>query len=101
MINLKIYFSHKELNEFCRRNQIVKLSFFGSVLRDDFNDESDVDVLVEFDPNARIGLITLAGMEIELGRLLSRCVEIHPKKGISPRFKEEVIQQAQVQYTQA
>jgi uncharacterized protein len=98
MMNPKINFPQKELNEFCRRNRIVKLSFFGSVLRDDFNDESDVDVLVEFDPNARISLIRLAGMEIELGHLLRRRVEIHPQKGINPRFKEEVIQQAQVQY---
>ncbi|MFP4421854.1 MAG: nucleotidyltransferase family protein, partial [Desulfococcaceae bacterium] len=65
-----------DIQEFCRRNQIRRLSFFGSVLRDDFTAQSDVDVLVEFEPEARIGLITLSGMEIELSQIFERQVEI-------------------------
>jgi len=65
---MKIEIPKKGIGTFCRRNHIRKRAFFGSVLRDDFTPESDMDVLVEFEPGARVGLITLAGMEIELTR---------------------------------
>ncbi|MFP4388278.1 MAG: nucleotidyltransferase family protein [Desulfococcaceae bacterium] len=90
-----------DIQEFCRRNQIRRLSFFGSVLRDDFTAQSDVDVLVEFEPEARIGLITLSGMEIELTQILGRRVEIHTLKGLNPRFREEVLEAVEVTYEQA
>ncbi|MFP4033517.1 MAG: nucleotidyltransferase family protein [Thermodesulfobacteriota bacterium] len=90
-----------DIQEFCRRNQIRRLSFFGSVLRDDFTAQSDVDVLVEFEPEARIGLITLSGMEIELTQILGRRVEIHTLKGLNPLFREEVLETAEVTYEQA
>ncbi len=91
----------KKLSEFCRRHRIRRLALFGSVLREDFGPESDVDVLVEFESGARVGLITLAGMEIELGRLLGRRVEMHTVKGLNPRFRDEVLRLAEVQYEQA
>ncbi|NLF32861.1 MAG: nucleotidyltransferase family protein [Planctomycetes bacterium] len=91
----------RELAGFCRRNAIRRLSLFGSVLRDDFRPDSDVDVLVEFETQARVGLITLAGMEIELSRILGRRVEIHTPKGLNPQFREEVLRVAEVQYEQA
>jgi predicted nucleotidyltransferase len=90
-----------DILEFCRRNQIRRLSFFGSVLRDDFTAQSDVDVLVEFEPEARIGLITLSGLEIELSQILGRQVEIHTLKGLNPLFREEVLETAEVTYEQA
>ena len=90
-----------DIQEFCRRNQIRRLSFFGSVLRDDFTAQSDVDVLVEFEPEARIGLITLSGMEIELTQILGRRVEIHTPRGLHPLFREEVLETAEVTYEQA
>jgi predicted nucleotidyltransferase len=54
--------------EFCRRNRIRRLGLFGSILRDDFGPDSDANVLVEFELDASVGLITLAGMELELGQ---------------------------------
>ncbi len=66
-----------EIAEFCRKNKIIKLSLFGSTLRDDFSPDSDVDILVEFDPEARVGLIKLAGMEIELSELIGRKVDLN------------------------
>ena len=101
MEKIKIEVSKEEIAAFCRRHCIRKLSFFGSVLRDDFTPESDVDVLVEFEPDARVGFITLAGMEIELSELLGRRAEIHTAKGSSPYFRDEVLQEAQLQYEQA
>ncbi len=89
-----------KLADFCRCNSIKKLSFFGSVLREDFGTESDIDVLAEFMPDARVGLIKLAGLEIELGRLLGRNVEIHTVKGLNPHFRDEVLASAEVQYEQ-
>jgi predicted nucleotidyltransferase len=87
-----------EIAAFCRRHHVRKLAFFGSVLHDDFAPESDVDVLVEFEPGARVGFITLAGMEIELGQILGRKVEMHTVKGLNPLFRDSVLNQAQVQY---
>ena len=90
-----------DIQEFCRRNQIRRLSFFGSVLRDDFTAQSGVDALVEFEPEARIGLITLSGLEIELSQILGRRVEMHTIKGLHPLFREEVLETAEVTYEQA
>ena len=66
----KIDLSEDKIKDFCQHNRIRRLSLFGSVLREDFGPESDIDVLVEFEPGANVGLITLAGMEIELGQIL-------------------------------
>ena len=97
----RIEIPKEEVADFCRRNHIRRLSLFGSVLRDDFGPDSDVDVLVEFEPSARVGLITLAGMEIELSRLLGRKVEMHTVKGLNPHFRDGVLNLAKVQYEQA
>lgn len=97
----KIEIPEEKLTDFCRRNRIRWLAFFGSVLRDDFMPESDVDVLVEFEPGARVGMITLAGMEIELSGLLGRKAEMHTVKGLNPHFREEVLGLAEVRYERA
>lgn len=98
-VNVKI--SREELAAFCRRNHIRKLAFFGSVLRDDFTPDSDVDVLVEFEPGARIGLIGLAGIENELSRLIGRKVDMNTAGCLSPYFRDEVLHDAEVAYEQA
>jgi len=100
-MNTRIEIPKDEIAGFCRRHSIRRLALFGSVLRDDFSPESDVDVLVEFEPGARVGLIALAGMEIDLGRLLGRRVEMHTLKGLNPHFREEVLGLAEVHYEQA
>ena len=100
-MRVKIEVPTEEIATFCRRNHIRRLAFFGSVLRDDFTPESDVDVWVEFEPSARVGLITLAGMEIELTRLLGRKAEMHTVKGLNPHFRDAVLEQAEVQYEYA
>jgi predicted nucleotidyltransferase len=100
-MSLKIDLSEDRIKDFCQHNRIRRLSLFGSVLREDFGPESDIDVLVEFEPGANVGLITLAGMEIELGQILGYKVEIHTVKGLNPHFRDEVLEQAEVQYEQA
>ena len=100
-MSIKIEIPQAKMEGFCRRNDIRRLALFGSVLRDDFSPDSDVDVLVEFEPRARVGLITLAGMEIELSQLLGRRAEMHTVKGLNPYFRDEVLDLAEVQYEQA
>lgn len=85
---------------FCRRNRVRRLALFGSVLRDDFTEDSDIDILVELEPNHSVGLFGLAGMELELSQILGRHAEIHTISGLNPRFRDEVLQTAEVQYEQ-
>ena len=87
--------------EFCRRHHIRRLSLFGSVLRDDFRPDSDVDVLVEFEPGTRVGLIGLADVEIELAELLGRKVDLNTPGFLSRYSREQVLAEAEVQYDAA
>jgi len=88
-----------EIAEFCRRHHMTRLALFGSVLREDFGPDSDVDVLVEFEPGHVPGLIRLAGMELELSGLLGRRkVDLNTPKCLSSYFRDHVLAEAQVQY---
>ena len=91
----------ERIADFCRRNRIRRLALFGSVLRDDFGPDSDVDVLVEFEPGARVGLLRLAGMEIELGEILGRKVDLCTPGFLSDYFRDQVLAEAEVQYDAA
>ena len=86
------------LTEICRRHHIARLSLFGSALRDDFRADSDVDLLVEFLPDARVGLIGLAGIELELSEAIGRKVDLRTPRDLSPRFRDEVLRTAALQY---
>ncbi len=85
--------------EFCKRNHIRKLALFGSVLTDRFRPESDIDMLVEFEDRARVGLFDLARMEIELTEKLGRRVDLRTPKDLSRYFRDEVVRGAEVQYS--
>jgi len=91
----------EELAEFCRRNRIRRLRAFGSVLRDDFTPESDIDLIVEFEPDARVGLITLAGIELELSELVGRTVDLNTPRMLSKYFRDRVLAEAEVLYDRA
>lgn len=89
------------LDEFCRENHIRRLAFFGSVLRADFSPDSDVDVLVEFDPGHVPGFIRLGGMAHKLSTILGgRNVDLLTPEDISKHFRAEVLEKAEVQYAQ-
>jgi hypothetical protein len=91
----------KRIAGFCRRNHIRKLSLFGSVLREDFGPESDVDVLVEFEPGHTPGFFRLFDMEEELSSLLDgRKVDLRTPEDLSRYFRDEVLAQSRVQYGQ-
>jgi predicted nucleotidyltransferase len=90
----------EEIEKFCKKHGIRKLSFFGSVLRDDFNPESDVDVLVEFEPGRVVGFIRLASMELELSEILGHKVDLRTPAELSRYFRQEACDSAEVQYEQ-
>lgn len=88
-----------ELARFCRENGILRLAFFGSVLREDFGPSSDVDVLVEFEPERTPGFIGLARIERELGLLLGGVtVDLRTPEDLSRYFRDRVMSEAQVHY---
>ncbi len=86
------------LARFCRQNHIRRLSLFGSQLKGTAQPDSDVDLLVEFEPDARVSLLDVAGMEIELTRMLGRPVDLRTAGDLSRYFRDQVVQSAQVQY---
>lgn len=96
----RIRVDRSKIVELCRRHHIRKLALFGSVLRDDFGPESDVDVLVEFEPGHVPGLAFFR-IQKELGTLLGRRVDLHTPQFISPYLRPSVMAEAEVQYAEA
>ena len=94
----QIEINQERLAEFCRRHHIRKLSFFGSVLREDFRPDSEVDLLVEFAPDHIPGLLRLAGMENELTDMVGREVELRTAEDLSRYFRDEVVSSAELVY---
>jgi predicted nucleotidyltransferase len=87
------------LEEFCRKNSIRKLSLFGSVLRNDFRQESDIDVLVEFEKNGTPGLLGISRMERELSQIFGgRKIDLRTPEDLSKYFRQQVLSMAEVQY---
>ncbi|NEO75572.1 nucleotidyltransferase family protein [Moorena sp. SIO4G3] len=96
---LPINILKEEIEQFCQRHHIRKLSLFGSVLRDDFTPESDLDFLVEFEPGKTPGLFTLASMEIELSEMVEgRKIDLRTPNELSIYFRDRVMAEAMVQY---
>ncbi len=97
MTRARIDIPQDKIAEFCRRHRIKRLSLFGSVLRDDFSDESDVDVLVEFEEGYTPGLYFF-GLDSELSDVIGRQAEVHTPGFLSDHFRDDVIREAEVQY---
>jgi predicted nucleotidyltransferase len=87
----------EDLAAFCRRHHIRSLSLFGSVLREDFGPQSDIDVLIEFEPGKVPGL-EFVRMKDELSRLLGRRVDLNTPRSLSPHFRDEVLREAERVY---
>ena len=94
----KIPIPAAKIAEFCQRNQIQQLALFGSILRDDFQADSDVDVLVEFKPEAKVGMFALTDMQEELIALFQHPVDLVPKTGLKPVIRESVLNSTLVIY---
>lgn len=98
----QIEIPRKKLSDFCRRWQVVELALFGSVLRDDFSPDSDVDVLVRFDPEARHSLFDMVRMGDELSSILGREVDLVSRRGVetsrNPLRRQAILESAEVIY---
>jgi len=97
-MSIHIEIDREQLREFCSEHRITKLALFGSVLRDDFTPDSDVDVLVEFEEDCEPGLMRLARMERELSGILRRKADMRTPEDLSRYFRDEVIATAETQY---
>ena len=96
-MSTRIEIPREDVAEFCRRNHIRRLSLFGSVIRDDFRAESDVDVLVEFAAGHTPGLAFFT-MQRELSAILGRQVDLNTAGDLSPYFRETVLNEAELVY---
>jgi len=97
---VRIAIDPQKISDFCRRHHIRKLALFGSVLREDFNPESDVDVLVEFEQGHVPGLAFFS-MERELSEILNHKVDLNTPQFLSPYFRDQVLAEAEAQYVAA
>ena len=101
MSEVRISIPKDKIADFCKQNQVRRLSLFGSILREDFGPDSDIDILVEFEPGTRMGLIRLSGLEIELGKIIGRKVDLNTPGFLSKYFRNQILAEADVQYDAA
>lgn len=94
MDRLPISIPSEQLTRFCQQNSIKRLALFGSVLRRDFRPESDVDVLVEFEAGAQVGLMRLSDLEMQLTSILGHKVDLNTAGFLSRHFVNEVLSEA-------
>ena len=96
----RIEIPHDEIAEFCRRNHIRRMALFGSVIRDDFTSESDVDILVEFAPGRTPGFAYF-DMERDLSKIIGRRVDLNTPSELSKYFRREVLAEVEEIYVEA
>jgi predicted nucleotidyltransferase len=87
-----------EIAEICRRNKVRELSLFGSAVRGELRPDSDIDLLVDYFPDARPSLLDLIGMRNELSDLTGRRIDLGVKRALKPRYRERILAEAQVIY---
>ena len=90
-----------EIRSYCQQQPVRRLALFGSVLRDDFSTESDIDMLVDYEPDAPITLLDMAQQELELTDIIGRKVDLRTRNELSPFFRDEVLAEAVVIYDPA
>jgi len=95
-MNPQLPIPQADLQAFCRAHAVRELSVFGSVVRGDFGADSDVDVLIDISPEARVGLIALQRMRDELARIFGRPVDLLTKNGINRHIRDDILRDAQV-----
>jgi uncharacterized protein len=93
-----VQFDDQVIAEFCRRHGVRRLSVYGSILRDDFRSDSDVDLLVEFLSDVRVSLFDLGGMLMELREMLARDVDLRTPGDLSRHFRDDVLRRAMTIY---
>ncbi len=95
LVNLKVEIPYAEIEAFCRKNHIRSLAFFGSILRDDFTPDSDIDVLIEFENDFTPGL-SFFRIETELSEIIGYKVDLNTAGFLSPYILDDVIKNSRV-----
>lgn len=95
---MQLSLPQSELATFCQRNGIRSLALFGSFLHGDADENSDIDLLFEMEPDCRVGLLALGRMEMELSRMLGRKVDFVPRDGLKPLIRPQVLREARPIY---
>lgn len=98
MIHPNLELNIEPIRELCQRYRVRELALFGSAVREDFSAASDVDILVEFEPDAEVGFVTLSRMQRELSAILRRRVDLVPKNGLKPLIRESVLSSKEILY---
>jgi predicted nucleotidyltransferase len=94
----RVSLSKEQITEFCQKNHIKRFAFFGSAIRDDFRQDSDIDILIELDRRFKTGLIKMSKMEIELSEIIGRKVDLRTPDDLSDYFRDKVLSEAEVMY---
>ncbi|HEY3328700.1 MAG TPA: nucleotidyltransferase domain-containing protein [Capsulimonadaceae bacterium] len=97
-MSFRIDVNVEEITAFCQRSHIRRAAFFGSVLRDDFRPDSDVDVLVEFEPEYKLGFFELARIQREFSGIIGRQSDFRTPEDIGRHMRERVLAEAEVVY---
>lgn len=93
--------SDEDLRAFCAEHRIRSLKIFGSALRDDFTPESDIDLLVEFEPGTKVGLFRFNAIERALSEFFGRKTDLNTPDSLSKYFRDEVLKEAKTLYAAA
>ena len=95
---IRINIPKEQLAQFCEIYHVHRISLYGSALRDDFGPDSDIDILIDFEPGFKVGLLKMARMENELSDMLGRKVDLRTPGDLSRYFRQEVLESAEVEY---
>lgn len=88
----------EQIESICKRFKVRELSLFGSIVKGDFRSDSDVDLLIEFEPDNTIGFMGLSSLQRKFSEIFSRNVDLVSKKGLNPVIREEVLTQRRIIY---
>jgi hypothetical protein len=99
-MNERLTIPREAIVDFCRANALREFALFGSAIRADFNAESDVDVVIDIQPDTRVGLVALQRMRGELSVLFGRPVDLVTRAGLNRHIRDEVLRQAEVVYAE-
>lgn len=95
-MNPQVAIPHAAIRDFCRTHAVRELAIFGSAVRDDFSPDSDIDVLIDLAPDARVGLVTLQRMRDELAGIFGRPVDLLTRNGLNRHIRDQILLDAEI-----
>lgn len=99
-MNPNLHLPNEVIARFCREHSVRELALFGSVVRTDFREDSDVDILIDLKDEARVGLVTMQRMREELSAIIGRSVDLITRNGLNRHIRDDVLKEAEVIYAE-